>query len=206
MLVRRAPSGFVEPCRPSKAARPPTGPSWVHEIKHDGFRLMVRREGARVRCFTRNGHDWADRFPAIVDAARRLRAKSFLIDGEAVVCRPDGLSDFDALRKGRRGHEVTLAAFDLIELQGEDLRNDPLLKRKRQLAKILGKGVGTIVYNEHVEQDGALVFEHACRMGLEGIVSKRLDAPYRSGPSKTWLKSKNPLSAAVRREREEEWN
>jgi bifunctional non-homologous end joining protein LigD len=167
---------------------------------------MVRREGARVRCFTRNGHDWADRFPAIVDAARRLRAKSFLIDGEAVVCRPDGLSDFDALRRGRRGHEVTLAAFDLIELQGDDLRNDPLLTRKRQLAKILGKGVGAIVYNEHVEQDGALVFEHACRMGLEGIVSKRLDAPYRSGPSKTWLKSKNPLSPAVRREREEEWN
>ena len=81
-----------------------------------------------MRCFTRGGYDWADRFPAIVDAARRLKAQSFLIDGEAVVCRPDGLSDFDALRVGRRAHEVTLAAFDLIELQGEDLRDEPLLE------------------------------------------------------------------------------
>ena len=204
-MIAAHPSGFVEPCRPSKATRPPSGPQWVHEIKHDGFRLMVRREGVQVRCFTRGGHDWAERFPAIVDAARRLSAKSFLIDGEAVVCRPDGLSDFDALRVGRRAHEVTLAAFDLIELHGDDLRDEPLSKRKQLLAKILGSGPDAIVYNEHLEQDGAAVFEHACRMGLEGIVSKRLDSPYRSGPSKTWLKSKNPLSEAVQREREEEW-
>jgi ATP-dependent DNA ligase len=84
VLQRRRPSGFIEPCQPSKAARPPTSPLWVHEIKHDGYRLMVRRDGARVRCFTRNGHDWADRFPAIVEAAARLQAPSFLIDGEAV--------------------------------------------------------------------------------------------------------------------------
>src|SRR3954466_8460655 len=112
----RRPSGFVEPCRPSKASAPPSGPDWVHEIKHDGFRLMVRREGPRVRCFTRGGHDWADRFPAIVEAASRLQAQSFLIDGEAIVCRANGLSDFAALRVGRSAHEVMLAAFDLIEL------------------------------------------------------------------------------------------
>ena len=206
MIANRCPPGFVEPCRPSKADRPPSGPMWVHEIKHDGFRLMVRREGVRVRCFTRGGHDWAERFPAIVDAARRLKAKSFLIDGEAVVCRADGLSDFDALRVGRRAHEVTLAAFDLIELDGDDLRDEPLSKRKQRLAKMLGNGPEAIVYNEHLEHDGAAVFEHACRIGLEGIVSKRLDSPYRSGPSKTWLKSKNPLSEAVRRECEEKWN
>jgi bifunctional non-homologous end joining protein LigD len=205
-LRKARPSGFVEPCRPSKATRPPSGPQWVHEIKHDGFRLLVRREGVRVRCFTRGGHDWAERFPAIVDAARRLKAKSFLIDGEAVVCRPDGLSDFDALRVGRRAHEVMLAAFDLIELQGDDLRDEPLLKRKQRLAKILANDPEAIVYNEHLDHDGPAVFEHACRMGLEGIVSKRLDSPYRSGPSKTWLKSKNPLSEAVRREREEKWS
>ena len=84
MIVRR-PSGYIEPCQPSKVVRPPSGPLWVHEIKHDGYRLMVRRDGSRVRCFTRNGHDWADRFPAIVDAAQRLKAPSFLIDGEAVI-------------------------------------------------------------------------------------------------------------------------
>jgi bifunctional non-homologous end joining protein LigD len=203
----RRPSGFVEPCRPSKAIQPPSGPEWIHEIKHDGFRLMVRREGSRIRCFTKGGYDWADRFPAIVAAASRLKAQSFLIDGEAVVCRPDGLSDFDALRFGRRAHEVTLVAFDLIELQGDDVRDDePLLKRKQRLAKMLAPGGEPIIYNEHLAHDGPAVFEHACRLGLEGIVSKRLDAPYRSGPSKTWLKSKNPLSEAVRREREEEWS
>jgi bifunctional non-homologous end joining protein LigD len=200
------PSSFIEPCRPSKAPRPPSGPEWVHEIKHDGYRLLVRREGARVRCFTRGGHDWSDRFPGIVEAAKRLRAASFLIDGEAVVCRPDGMSDFDALRNTRRGHDVSLIAFDLIQFHGEDLRDEKLSDRKRHLARLLARADNAIRFNEHVEHDGAVVFEHACRMGLEGIVSKRLDAPYRSGASKTWLKSKNPLSEAVRREREEDWN
>jgi bifunctional non-homologous end joining protein LigD len=100
MLLRQRsaarPFGFVEPSRPSRAARPPSGPLWIHEIKHDGFRLMVRREGARVRLFTRGGYDWADRFPAIVEAASTIRARSFLIDGEAMICRNDGVSDFDA--------------------------------------------------------------------------------------------------------------
>jgi len=181
----------------------PQAQQWVHEIKHDGFRLMVRRDGARVRCFTRNGYDWVDRFPAIVDAARTIKAVSFLIDGEAVVCRDDGISDFNALRSRRRDHDVTLVAFDLIELAGEDLRDHRLADRKRRLASILPGGSGMSLC-EHLEHDGVKVFEHACRLGLEGIVSKRLDAPYRSGPSKTWLKSKNPVSEAVNREREED--
>jgi bifunctional non-homologous end joining protein LigD len=203
----RRPSGFVEPCRPSKAVRPPSGPLWVHEIKHDGFRLMVRREGSRVRCFTRGGYDWADRFPAVVEAAARLKAQSFLIDGEAVICRDDGLSDFNALRGRRRDHEAMLFAFDLIEHEGDDLRDISLIDRKRRLAKLLGKANYAIRFNKHlVHNDGATVFDHACRLGLEGIVSKRLDAPYRSGRSTTWLKSKNPLSEAVRREREEDWS
>jgi bifunctional non-homologous end joining protein LigD len=179
---------------------------WVHEIKHDGFRLMVRREGVRVRCFTRGGFDWADRFPAIVEAAVRIRSSSFLIDGEAVIVRDDGLSDFNALRSQRRNHEAMLFAFDLIEHEGGDLRDVPLIDRKRRLAKLLGKAKHAIRFNEHLaHDDGVIVFNHACRMGLEGIVSKRIDAPYRSGPSRTWLKSKNPLSEAVRREREEDW-
>src|SRR2546423_9727570 len=118
MRTARLPYGFIEPCRPSKADRPPSGRQWVHEIKHDGFRLMVRRDGARVRCFTRNGYDWADRFPAIVDAARTIKAVSFLIDGEAVICRQDGISDFNALRGRRRDHDVTLVAFDPARRRG----------------------------------------------------------------------------------------
>jgi hypothetical protein len=100
---------------------------------------------------------------------------------------------------------VTLVAFDLIELQADDLRDEPLEQRKQRLAKLLARGGAAITYSEHLSHEGAAVFDNACRLGLEGIVSKRLDAPYRSGPSKTWLKSKNPLSEAVRREREEDW-
>jgi bifunctional non-homologous end joining protein LigD len=102
MVQWRRPSGFIEPCQPSTVARPPSGPLWVHEIMHDGYRLMVRRVGTRVRCFTRNSHDWADRFPAIVEAACRIQASSFLIDGEAVIARDDGTPDFRALRKAAR--------------------------------------------------------------------------------------------------------
>jgi bifunctional non-homologous end joining protein LigD len=150
-------------------------------------------------------YDWADRFPAIVEAASRLRTPSFLIDGEAVVCRHDGLTDFNALRSRRHDHDVTLIAFDLIEWQGDDLRNHKLIDRKNRLAKMLARAGNAIQFNEHLAHDGPAVFEHACRLGLEGIVSKRLDSPYRSGPSKTWLKTKNPASEAVRREREEDW-
>ena len=201
------PSGFIEPCLPSKAVRPPTGPLWVHEVKHDGYRLMVRRDGSRVRCFTRNGHDWADRFPAIVEVALQLKTASFLIDGEAVVLNDGGTPDFQALRGYRRGQEAILVAFDLIEQDGKDLRALPLIKRKRRLVKLIGKTKTwrAIQYGDHLTGDGLAIFAHVCRMGLEGIVSKRTDAPYRSGPSKTWLKSKNPASEAVRREREEEW-
>ena len=143
--------------------------------------------------------------PAIVEAARP-KAQSFLIDGKAVICRDDGLSDFNALRSRRRNHDAMLFAFDLIEHEGDDLRDLPLIDRKQRLAKLLGKADHAIRFNEHVAHDGAAVFDHACRMGLEGIVSKRLDAPHRSGPSKTWLKSKNPLSETVRRESEEDWS
>ena len=102
-MVLRRPSGFIEPCLPSKAAQPPSGPLWIHEIKHDGYRMMVRRDGSRVRCFTLNSHDWANRFLAIVEAAARFKAQSFLIDGEVVIARDDGMLDFHPLRSQRPG-------------------------------------------------------------------------------------------------------
>ena len=188
-------SCFIKPCLPSKVSRPPSGSLWV-------------RDGSRVRGFTRNGHDWADRFPAIVEAAAHLKAQSFLIDGEVVIARDDGMSDFRALRSKRRGPEAVLYAFDLLQHDGADLRDLPLIERKQRLARLLGRAKRQAIrfrFNEHLTGDGPTVFNHACRMGLEGIVSKRTDAPYRSGPSRTWLKSKNPASEAVRREREEEW-
>ncbi len=118
-LVRA--DGFVAPCIPTLAAKPPAGPGWVHEIKHDGYRLIVRREGATVRLFTRRGYDWTDRYPAIAAAAEKLRGKSFTIDGEAVVSGPDGVAVFDALHRRRRATDAMLYAFDLLELNGKDL-------------------------------------------------------------------------------------
>jgi len=191
------PFDFIAPCLPSKVSRPPTGSLWVHEIKHDGYRLMVRRDGGRVRCFTRNGNDWADHFPTIVETALSIKATSFLFDGEAVVLSGDSTPDFHALRSRRGGREAVLYAFDLLELNGDDLRDLPLHERKRRLGKVLRKAERQAIrFVEYLTNDGPTVFRHVCRMGLEGIVSKRTDAPYRSGPSRTWLKSKNPASEA----------
>jgi len=110
--------GFVDPCIPSRAPKPPSGPDWVHEIKHDGYRLIVRSQGETVRLFTRRGYDWTDRYPAIARAAAKLRAKSFTIDGEAAVCVPDGIAIFDALHRRGTVTEAMLYAFDLLELDG----------------------------------------------------------------------------------------
>jgi bifunctional non-homologous end joining protein LigD len=199
-------NGFIAPCIPMRAAKPPVGPDWVHEIKHDGYRLIVRRDGETVRLFTRRGYDWTDRYPTIARAAAKLRAKSFTIDGEAVVCGPDGVAVFEALHRRREAADAILYAFDLLEFDGENLRLLPLNERKAKLAKLLTRkpAPAAIVYNEHTD-DGATVFRHACKLGFEGIVSKRLTAPYRSGPSRDWIKIKNPDSPAMRRHRAGTW-
>jgi bifunctional non-homologous end joining protein LigD len=163
------------------------------------------RNGAGVRLFTRNGHDWTGRYPLIVQAARTLRAQSFLLDGEAVNCNEEGVPDFDVLRHRKNDPTVFLYAFDLIELEGRDLRKDPIEKRKSALVKLLRKADYGIFLSEHIEDEASVVFQHACRLGLEGIVSKRRGSPYISGRSRHWLKVKNPNSAAVRREAEEDW-
>jgi ATP-dependent DNA ligase len=130
---RRAPvagAGFIEPCLPSPARQPPSGPDWLHEVKFDGYRTMVRRDGAGVRLFTRRGYDWTERFPAIVSAARSIQATSFLIDGEAVCCDESGVPVFDMLRQRRNGPRVFLYAFDLLQIDGRDLRCEPIEARK----------------------------------------------------------------------------
>ena len=124
-MVSRASSGFIPPCLPSPAKRPPSGPGWVHEIKHDGFRMMVRPDAVGVRLFTRNGHDWTERFPLIAMAAAALKVRSVLLDGEAVACDDNGLPCFERLRHRRQDAAVFLFAFDLLELDGADLRREP---------------------------------------------------------------------------------
>jgi ATP-dependent DNA ligase len=177
----------------------------VHEIKHDGNRLQVRRVGDQVRLFTRRGYDWSGRYPAIGVTATLLRARSFTLDGEAVVCGPDGVAVFDALHRRGTVSEAMLYAFDLLELDGEDLRSLPLGDRKKRLVRLVGRRTLGIVLSGHTADDGATIYRKACRMGLEGIVSKRLTAPYRSGPSRDWLKIKNPNSPAMVRHREDRW-
>jgi ATP-dependent DNA ligase len=137
MVLPASPSGFIEPCLPSPAERPPSGPGWVHEIKHDGFPLMAKRDAIGVRLLTRNGHDWSARFPLIGGAVTTLKARSCLIDGEAVACDDDGLSVFERLRRRVEDRHVLLYAFDLLELDGQDLRGEPLEQRKAALAKLL---------------------------------------------------------------------
>jgi bifunctional non-homologous end joining protein LigD len=200
--TRLLPSGFIGPCLPSPAERPPSGPGWIHEIKHDGYRLMACRDAAGVRLLTRNGHDWASRFPLIVEAVTVLRVRSCLIDGEAVCCDDNGVAVFAKLRQRRNDRHVLLYAFDLLELDGQDLQREPLVRRKVLLARLLARAKVGLQVNDHLAAAGDIVFRHACQLGLEGIVSKRLGSRYVSGRTRDWLKFKNPAAPAVKREAE----
>lgn len=198
MLMRPLPVGFISPCLPSPSRRPPKGPEWVHEIKHDGYRMMARRNGEKVWLFTRRGSNWTGRYPRIMAAMEQIKATSALIDGEAVWCDKDGIASFDKLHSRSRDAEVILIAFDLLELDGQDLRELPLAERKAKLQKLIARSQA-LRYSEHLAGDGQQIYEHACKLGLEGIVSKRLDFPYMSGRSKSWLKTRNPQSLAMLR-------
>jgi bifunctional non-homologous end joining protein LigD len=206
MLQRSLPTGFIAPCLPTKTDKLPSGSLWLHEIKHDGFRVIARKDGDRVRLYSRPGNDLTRRFPLIVETLARLRSRSCIIDGEAVACDDNGVASFDLIRHQRANESIFLYAFDLIELNGDDLRRDPLEVRKATIASIVAKAHLGIRFNEHIEGDGPTVFAHACKMALEGIVSKRKDSAYRSGRSPDWLKMKNPAAAAMTREAEEDWS
>ncbi len=197
--------GIVKPCLPSPAKAPPPGPGWIHEIKHDGFRILARRDAAGVRLITRAGNDFSSRFPFIAMAVAKLPVRSCLIDGEAIVCDENGLAVFELIRRHGALASAVLCAFDLLELDGRDLHREPIEKRKALLAKLLRGSHLSIVMNETYEENGAVVFREACRLGCEGIVSKRLGSPYCSGRSSHWLKIKNPAAPAVTREAEKDW-
>jgi bifunctional non-homologous end joining protein LigD len=184
--------GLYRALHPVPRSQAAVGPDWVHEVKHDGYRLIVRRAGETVRLFTRRGYDWTDRYPAIASAAAKLKARSFTLDDEAVVAGADGGAVFDALHRRGRVTDAILQAFDLLELDGEDLRPLPLGQRKPRLARLLTRAQAGIALNEHTDAKGELIFRQACVMGLEGIVSKRLTAPYRSGPSRDWAQGQEP--------------
>ncbi len=191
---RPLPSGFVPPLRPSLVAEPPAGDDWLHEIKHDGFRTLVSVAEGRVRAFTRNGHDWTQKYPRIVAAAAALRCRSALIDGEAIVQDASGVSDFPALCRAIERHPQRIVhfAFDLLMLDGRDFRARPLEERRARLEELLGADPHAgLQFSAAVAGDGAKVFAAAEKLGLEGIVSKRPRSKYRSGRTRTWLKTKS---------------
>jgi bifunctional non-homologous end joining protein LigD len=204
-LRNRPTVGFIEPC-PAIPCQATAGRAEL-DSRNQARRLPdhARRDAGGVRLITRNGNDFTARFPLAVAAISALPARSFLLDSEAIVTNERGLAVFDLIRRQRNGKDAVLIAFDLIELEGEDLRRTPIEQRKRKLGKLVRGPHPGIVLNEVFEGDGDVLFTHACKLGCEGIVSKRLGSTYRSGRFAHWVKVKNPKAPAVKREAEEDW-
>lgn len=187
---------FVEPCLATLQENPPAGETWLHEVKFDGYRLQARIEDGEAALLTRSGLDWTGRFgETLIAALRQLPCDNALIDGEVVALADGGISSFSALQQAlseERTDALVFFAFDLLFLDGEDLREEPLLARKERLEALLQKAEleGPVRYSEHFVEPGQSMLRHACRMGLEGVISKQADAPYRSGRGKSWIKSK----------------
>lgn len=177
----------------TQAAAPPVGGNWISELKFDGYRLIARIDGGEARLLTREGHDWTSRMPHLAQAFGKLKVQSALLDGELVVLRENGISDFgglqDALGTGR-DRDLLFYAFDLLHLDGWDLRPCRLDDRKSQLRN-LSDWKGSLRYSDHHEGDGADLLKVATDRGLEGIVMKRRDLPYRGGRTSSWVKIKN---------------
>jgi bifunctional non-homologous end joining protein LigD len=178
--------------------QPPIGPGWAHGLKHDEYRLQIHVRDGRVRLYTINGADWSKRYPLIVEAARKIDG-SAILDAEVVWLDSDGAANFDALHSRVNDQSAVALTFDLMSLDGEDFRQEPYSERKAVLRKILRRTRRGIQYVEHAEEHGDRLFKAVCELGFEGIASKRVDSPYRSGPSKTWIKVKNPKAPAATR-------
>src|SRR5215210_1328092 len=187
-------SAFIEPCDPTLREQAPKGDDWLYEIKADGYRAQVHLTGGKVRVYSRTGLNWTAQFAAIAHAAEELADHDFIMDGEAVVYGEAGLPDFQALRRelgSNRIGRLIYQAFDLLYLDGFDLRPVRYVERKRLLEELLADVSSNIVYVEYLGgHDGERLFEHACRLGAEGLVAKRPHAPYRSGRQESWIKLK----------------
>ncbi|MFT3731050.1 MAG: non-homologous end-joining DNA ligase [Hyphomicrobium sp.] len=193
--VKAAMPDFIEPCLATLVAKPPTGDEWVHEIKFDGYRIQARIDKNGVRLLTRNGLDWTDRFGSLPKTLAQFHDGTAIIDGEIVVDDLSGRSSFTALAealKSGRSDKFILHCFDLLYLDGFNLIEATLQDRKAQLEKLFARRskAGPIRYSAHLAADGARMLADACNLGLEGIISKRIDRPYRSGRHEDWLKSK----------------
>jgi DNA ligase D-like protein (predicted ligase) len=193
-LSTPAPLGFIRPEIPSLVPEPPSGEGWIHEIKHDGYRTLIIIDQGKVRAFSRHGRDWTGPYRRVIDAAGKLSCQAAILDGEIIVQDESGISDFDALRSAihKAPNRIVFFAFELLHLDGQDLRRTPLVERRAALRRLIEPDQRSpIQFRDHVDCDGALFFKHAAELGLEGIVSKRAKSIYRGGRSKNWLKTKN---------------
>ncbi|WP_292326026.1 RNA ligase family protein [Mesorhizobium sp.] len=183
---------FIKPQEPAQVLEPPVSDDWLHEIKYDGYRTQLILDWAGARAFSRNGHDWSKRYWPIVAAAEKLPAKSFILDGEMIAPEPDGRPNFQQMhsRMTWNAEQLAFVSFDLLHLNGEDLRSLPLVDRKAKLWNLVKPADGIIQYSAHVEGNGAAFFAAVDKMGLEGMVSKRKNAPYHSGKGDSWVKAK----------------
>lgn len=189
---RAALPGFVPPQLATRVASPPDEGGWLHEIKFDGYRLQARLQRGEVRMLTRRALDWTGRFQSIAQACAGLKAKQALIDGEVVALDAKGNSDFSLLQQRLSEgahHDLVYIVFDLLHLDGQDLRPLPLRERKERLRRLV-KGIKRLRFSEHLEQKGGEVYRRACELRLEGMISKRAADPYLSGRTLSWLKSK----------------
>jgi bifunctional non-homologous end joining protein LigD len=183
--------GFIEPQLPTLVDQPPHGSDWIHEIKHHGYRTLLVVEDGLVRAYTRNGFNWSERYPGIVRAAAKLNCRSAIIDGEVIVQDENGVSDFDALKTAIRWQPERLIfyAFDLLHLNGKDLREETLSFRRTKLKGLI-RTPSRLQFSEEFTGSGADLFRACIEHGLEGLVSKLSSSRYRSGRTKTWLKTK----------------
>jgi bifunctional non-homologous end joining protein LigD len=183
---------FIPTMQPTLLDEPPSGDQWLHEIKYDGYRTQLVIENSYVRAFTRNGHNWTERYDPVVRDAATLPCRSAIIDGEICVQNEQGVTDFAALRGaiGQEPHRLMFFAFDLLHLEGEDLRRQPLEERRAKLRFLLAGAPGRIHLSDEFDGDGHQFFSLVDQLGLEGIVSKRKGSRYSSGRVETWVKVK----------------
>jgi bifunctional non-homologous end joining protein LigD len=182
---------FINPQLATAVDHPPPRAGWIHEVKHDGYRTLLIIERRKARAYTRNGFDWTDRYPGIINAALKFDCRSAIIDGEIIIQDNNGVSDFDALKSAIRWHPQSLifCAFDLLHLNGKDFRECPLLERKAKLKELV-PSEHPFLFSEEFTGDAKAFFQACADHQLEGIVSKLASSKYRSGRSKTWLKTK----------------
>ncbi|MBR1271619.1 non-homologous end-joining DNA ligase [Bradyrhizobium sp. AUGA SZCCT0222] len=180
--------GFIEPALATSIGNVPNGERWIHEIKFDGYRVQVHLANEAIKVYTRRGNDWTNRFRKIADDAWHISAGSAIIDGEVVVPAADGTTDFSVLQNELKGKStrIVLVAFDLLYLNGYDLRKLPLMERKAHLKKLIA--ATDIQFSESFETDGREIYKHACKVRLEGVVSKVRDSVYASGRGNNWVK------------------